>query len=102
MDENAWKKFITLTSSLSLEELEVWFDLLLTPAEREDLHLRMQIIKGLLAENLPQRELAKTLNVSISKITRGSNALKSMPEPEKALLRQMMLSIPLLPQDARF
>lgn len=48
---------------------------LLTPKERESLAERWQIVR-LLAEGMPQREIAERLGVSISKITRGSRVLQ--------------------------
>jgi len=47
---------------------------LLTPQEYKELPKRWQIVK-LLAKGMPQREIAKTLNVSIGTITRGSREL---------------------------
>ncbi len=40
--------------------------------------MRYLIIKELLQKKKPQRQIAKDLNVSIAKITRGSNELKRM------------------------
>ncbi len=51
-------------------------DLFLTAEERADLGMRFLIIKELLSEEKTQRQVAKELNVSIAKITRGSNELK--------------------------
>lgn len=48
---------------------------LLTTKERESLAERWQIIR-LLAADMPQRDIAHTLGVSISKITRGSRVLQ--------------------------
>lgn len=48
---------------------------LLTPQELEELALRWQIVQ-MLAKEVPQREIAKKLGVSITKITRGSSALQ--------------------------
>lgn len=52
------------------------FDLFLTSDEKSDLGMRFLIVKELLNEEKTQRQLAKELNVSIAKITRGSNELK--------------------------
>lgn len=52
------------------------FDLFLTPEERTDLEMRVLIVKELLKGEKTQRQIAKDLNVSIAKITRGSNELK--------------------------
>jgi TrpR family trp operon transcriptional repressor len=47
---------------------------LLTPAEYRDTALRWRIIK-LLSQGVAQREIAESLGVSLSKITRGSREL---------------------------
>ncbi len=47
---------------------------LLTPAEWADISQRWQIVKQL-RQGLPQRTIAKNLNLSIAKITRGSRVL---------------------------
>jgi len=47
---------------------------ILTPAELDDVVLRLQIIKMLRA-GTPQREIAKKLGISVAKVTRGSRAL---------------------------
>ena len=76
-DEEGWKMFLDLCletkESSRLEEL---LSLFLTIEEKEHLSSRMQIIKALLSEKLSQREISDEMNVSISQITRGSNALK--------------------------
>lgn len=48
---------------------------ILTPVELEEIVKRLQIIK-LLKKGMPQREIAKKLDVSIGTITRGSRELK--------------------------
>jgi TrpR family trp operon transcriptional repressor len=60
------------------KDLSDLFDLFFTPEEKSDLALRFLIIEELLKGNKTQREIAKDLNVSIAKITRGSNELKRM------------------------
>lgn len=47
---------------------------LLTPQEFEELAMRWRLVQ-LLHAGMPQREIAKVLGVSISKITRGSREL---------------------------
>jgi TrpR family trp operon transcriptional repressor len=49
---------------------------------------RYLIIKGLLNGKKTQREMAETLKVSIAKITRGSNALKTIEPKLKAFLEK--------------
>jgi TrpR family trp operon transcriptional repressor len=54
--------------------LEDLLEDLLTPQEFEEIATRWQLVQ-LLDESMPQREIAKKLGVSISKITRGSREL---------------------------
>lgn len=58
------------------KQLSGLFDLILTPEEKSDIALRCLVIRELLAKEHSQREIAKNLNVSIAKITRGSNEIK--------------------------
>ena len=57
------------------EEAEELLEDILTPQERDSLAERWQLIK-MLDEGIPQREIAKRLGISISKITRGSRMMK--------------------------
>ena len=91
MTDSTWQKFLALTEQLNSKDLDFWFDLLLTKAEKEDIKNRIEILKGLLDEHLPQRELSEKLKVSISNITRGSNALKSLSNARKTWLKKELL-----------
>lgn len=76
-DEDGWAMFLDLCVKTKESScLEGFLNLLLTIEEKEHLASRMQIIKALLSEKLSQREISEQLRVSISQITRGSNALK--------------------------
>lgn len=48
---------------------------LLTPSELTEVANRLQIF-ALLAEGVPQRQIAEQLGVAIATVTRGSNVLK--------------------------
>jgi TrpR family transcriptional regulator, trp operon repressor len=73
--EKGWRKLLKiLRHSTQLEEL---LNILLTSEERAGLSKRILIIEALLKSEKTQREISKYLNVSIAKITRGSNALKN-------------------------
>jgi len=48
---------------------------LLTPAEIADVAARWALVKSL-KKNIPQREIARDLGISLCKITRGSKELK--------------------------
>ena len=50
---------------------------LLTPEEYESIALRTLLIEDLLLKEKPQRQIAADHQISIAKITRGSNALKA-------------------------
>jgi TrpR family trp operon transcriptional repressor len=60
---------------------------LLTPAEAADIAARWALVKAL-EQKIPQREIARTLGLSLCKITRGS---KEMKNPSQAF--QKMLSL---------
>ncbi len=76
-DDEGWKMFLDLClKTKKPSRLEELLNLFLTIEEKEHLSSRMQIIKALLNEQLSQREISDEMKVSISQITRGSNALK--------------------------
>ncbi|MBT3538518.1 winged helix-turn-helix transcriptional regulator [Candidatus Parcubacteria bacterium] len=56
------------------ELLDEFLKDLLTPSEYRDIVTRLQIVK-MLDEGISQRDIAKRLGVSISKVTRGSREL---------------------------
>ncbi len=75
--EEGWWRFLELCAALKKpEQLGELFDLFLTIEEKEALALRYLLIKELLEEKRTQRQISADLHISISKITRGSNALK--------------------------
>lgn len=77
--EDGWHGFITQCAHIqSTEQLKTFLDFFMTLEEKDDLAKRYLLIKALLKEEKSQREIADDLKVSISKITRGSNALKTI------------------------
>jgi TrpR family trp operon transcriptional repressor len=89
--EDGWRDFIELCCGMNKrQELEELFDLFFTIEEREALAKRYQIIKALVEEKMPQREIAEKMGVSISKITRGSNALKIISKRLREALKLKM------------
>lgn len=54
---------------------EAFLHNILTPGELDEISKRLQIVK-LLLKNVPQREVAKTLGVSIGTVSRGSREIK--------------------------
>ncbi len=78
-NEENWQQFLGLClSTKKTSRLQELFDLFLTIEEKEHLASRMQIIRALLDKELSQREISDKMQVSISQITRGSNALKAI------------------------
>lgn len=56
-------------------ESKILLDDLLTPKEIRTLTERWELVQAL-AAGMTQREISKKLNISISKVTRGSRALR--------------------------
>lgn len=77
MKDNGWQQFLSLCQSCQTPEaLDEFFKFILTPDEQVQLAGRVEIVAALLKGELTQREIAHKHNISIAKITRGSNMLK--------------------------
>lgn len=91
MDKDGWRKFLELMVEMkdpaTLEELS---KLLFTAEERDAISKRIRIIEELLKEEKTQREIAADFNLSIAKITRGSNALKETTPKMKKYLKKKL------------
>ncbi len=68
-----------------LEELNRFFEDILTPAELEDISLRWKLLKDLNA-GITQRKIAAKYGISLCKITRGSRILKNENSVIKKIL----------------
>ena len=91
MDDKAWQKWRELCKAAETKEIfNQLFDVVLTHEEREQLALRVALIEALLKGELSQRDIAKELNVSIAKITRGSNELKRSPQSVINFIKQTL------------
>ena len=89
--DDAWRCFLSFIDNMkSIDKLDEAFSLFLTIEERKAIANRYNIVKELLNEEKTQRVIAEELQVSIAKITRGSNSLKTMSEKQKKLLKKMM------------
>ena len=89
--EDGWWRFLELSTQLKkTEDLNEFFKLLLTIEERKNIATRYLIIRDLIKEEKTQREMADDLQVSIAKITRGSNALKVLGETLKDFLERKL------------
>ena len=79
MKKKGWRDFIGLCRHASSDdELHALLKLLLTIDEQEQLATRVELLRALLKGDKPQRTIAEELKISIAKITRGSNALKTI------------------------
>jgi TrpR family trp operon transcriptional repressor len=91
MKHPGWKLLVKLLmQNTNAKQLEQILELLLTDDERHDLSARCQIISGLLQGKCSQRQLARELEVSIAKITRGSNAIKTLSPSIIELLQELL------------
>lgn len=86
-EHSGWQEFITNCRALtSNEDLSQFFELVLTPSEREKIAARYQILSQLVNDKLTQREIAAKIGVSIFNVTRGANQLKLVDDEVKSLL----------------
>lgn len=77
INQDGWRYFLKLCTGTKDEAiLSELFELLFTPEEKTGMETRCLIIKELLDKQKNQRQMSADLNVSIAKITRGSNELK--------------------------
>ena len=86
--------FIQLCLALkNAEQAEEFFDLFMTPQDKQDFAARFLIVKELLKNGKSQRDMAADLNVSIAKITRGSNSLKKCSKELTEFIKQYTQSV---------
>ncbi len=86
-----WRGFIELLAHIdSPKDIKALCDLFFTIEEKETLASRYLIIKALLEAKIPQRQIADQYHVSISQITRGSNALKIISPSLKKTLADIL------------
>lgn len=86
-NKDDWQRFIILCEiAAKKDKLSELFEFIFTPEEREQLALRASLTKALLEGEISQRDISSHLKVSISKITRGSNALKTIDSKLKKFL----------------
>lgn len=91
MTDNNWLKFVEFCAKeRDVSRLTQFLDMFLTHEERQSIATRLCIVKALLAEELTQREIAQRFNVSIAKITRGSNELKRLTGQERQALKKLL------------
>lgn len=87
-EASGWQEFLSLChKTKTTQTLDKLLRLYLTQEEVQAISMRDLIVRELLKGEKTQREMAKTLHVSIAKITRGSNSLKLIDEDLKQLLK---------------
>jgi len=92
MKKRGWRDFITLCRHThSEQELNELFSLLLSFDEQDQLATRVELLRALLEGGKPQRTIAADLQISIAKITRGSNALKAISPSLRQYLESELL-----------
>lgn len=90
-EKDGWQELMALIVQLdSPEKLSDFFDLFLTIEEKETLSSRFLIVRALFEEKLTQRQIAEKYKVSISQITRGSNALKIIDQDLRKFLKSKL------------
>ena len=87
VEENLSELALALAETKDVLLIKNFLRCLLTPAETADIAARWALVKAL-EQKIPQREIAKTLGLSLCKITRGS---KEMKNPGQAF--QKMLAV---------
>jgi TrpR family trp operon transcriptional repressor len=92
MSSQGWQHFLDLClSAKDRDTLAELFELFFTFEEKSSIETRCLIVKALLGEKTTQREIAKNFNVSIAKITRGSNELKRISPKLLRFLQKYLL-----------
>ncbi len=74
-------------TSMDKNEIISFFKELLTPAEITTLSKRWNIVKMLASGEYTQRDVAKKLNVSLCKVTRGAKILKTSNAITKRIIK---------------
>jgi TrpR family trp operon transcriptional repressor len=85
VDENLSELALALAETKDSALIKNFLRRLLTPAEISDVAARWALVKALELK-IPQREIAKTLGLSLCKITRGS---KEMKNPDQAFQKML-------------
>lgn len=84
LGNDSWRKLITILSEAKTKsEMSALCDFLFTAEERQQLENRVLLTSALIDAKMSQREVAKSIGVSISTVTRCSNALKRVDDNVK-------------------
>ena len=85
VEENLSELAAALAKTKDAELIKGFLRRILTPSETADIAARWALVKAL-EQKIPQREIAKTLGLSLCKITRGSKEMKS---PDRAFQKML-------------
>ena len=88
VEENLSELALALAQTKDVLLIKAFLRRLLTPSETADIAARWALVKAL-EQKIPQREIAKTLGLSLCKITRGSREMKN---PDQAFQKMLALS----------
>jgi Trp operon repressor len=83
-DDELVELFCRIVDKFTMSEI---FSNMLTPQEREELAMRLQVFKRLI-EGENQRSIAKNLGISIATVTRGNKELKYGKPGIKKLIKR--------------
>ena len=90
MESECWVQVIKLLQrQQDAQALQALMEVLLTREEREAVGTRLAIMRALLAANESQREIAGRIGVSIAKVTRCSNFLKTLSDAEMTMIQAL-------------
>jgi TrpR family transcriptional regulator, trp operon repressor len=84
------RKVSQLLSQLDKNQLSFFLDFFLTEQEKSAISDRVKLTELLIENKLSQRDIAKKNQISIAKITRGSNVLKSLSAKQRQALEEML------------
>lgn len=88
VEENLLELASALAQTKDAQLIKDFLRRLLTPAETADIAARWALVKAL-EQKIPQRKIARTLGLSLCKITRGSREMKN---PDQAFQKMLALS----------
>ena len=90
MKTESWFQVIKLLKGQQdVDALHEVMGVLLTREEREAIGSRLAIMRALLSGEESQREIARRIGVSITKVTRCSNYLKTLSDTEMSMIEQI-------------
>jgi TrpR family trp operon transcriptional repressor len=86
-----WDRVIDLLLSCKTQEdLNRFFDFILTHDERDMISKRLALTQALLLKEKSQRQIAEDLSLSIALITRGSNELKRTSSENISWIKKLL------------